>query len=825
MPKHYLATLLFIFFYIGVHAQLLEPSEGTTLNSVPQIPAPNTEVNFNNQTQLLSTSNFSSVLIVGIADMNGDNLDDIIRLQDGKDLTIEYQACGTDFYSYSFGEVSLNQQWSLAIADIDGNGYNDIMVGGINDGIKLLLADNSGLFYTETILPDSEFFVQGSNFVDINHDGLVDVFVCNDLGESRIWENTGNANFIPANDWVDMSTVPLSDNSGNYASAWTDFDNDGDLDLHISKCRVNVTDVNDPRRVNQLFVNDGSNNFTEMAETFGLKNGAQTWTSDFQDIDNDGDLDCFVVNHTKPNVDSIQSQLLLNNGAGYYSDATETIGLDIQNNHLQGILRDFDNDGFVDILVAGNNGYQFFQNNGNLTFSEISGTFGNYLMGTFAVGDLNHDGFLDLYSGSAVSNDVLWMNETNSNNFLAVNLKATSGEPNAIGTRLEIYGAWGMQIREVRAGESYGIMNSYTQHFGLGSNNEIDSLIIRWPSGNVEVFQNPQINQFLNIVENECAYPDRHISCDGDLVICTGDTILLTAPAGELFSWSTGANTPQLEVVQGGLYQVTVTNAYGCSSISSILEVIQDPIENPVITPSGATTFCAGQNVLLFSSVEDNYLWSTGQQSQSILVLQSGEYTVTTSGLCQDFTSPPVVVEVIPVPSNPEVENDFILEEDVPASGILTATGDNIFWFDMLSGGTLLDVGNTFVTPEVTETTSFYAQDITTVNNVSCVSQRVEGLVVVDSVNTTKEELGELLFEVYPNPTSDFIILKIGKDHIENVIIRIINAAGQQMLIKKLENINEENYIEIDDLMDGIYILIVETGEDIYFEKVVINRE
>ena len=66
-----------------------------------------------------------------------------------------------------------------------------------------------------------------------------------------------------------------------------------------------------------------------------------------------------------------------------------------------------------------------------------------------------------------------------------------------MGARLELYGPWGLQIREVRSGESYGMMNSFTQHFGLGTATQIDSLVIRWPSGQVETVTN-------NIVNNTC---------------------------------------------------------------------------------------------------------------------------------------------------------------------------------------------------------------------------------------------------------------------------------------------------------------------------------
>ena len=443
---------------------------GQPLSAEPPSAVPATsDISFSNQNELLNQGNFQSILITGVADMNGDGLDDIIRLEDGITLEVEYQQLGQEFSNLYYGDLAENPQWCLAAADFDGNGINDLLVGGDGDEVKILRANQDGSSYNQSVLPNSAFKVQGANFADINQDGHLDIFVCNDLGYNRIWGNDGNGNFFEANTWVDMMNEPPLDAAGNYSSLWCDFDNDGDLDLHIAKCFASAMSETDPQRINELFVNDGNNNYTEAAGLYGLENGLQSWTADFQDIDNDGDLDALIINHYA------LSQLFENDGTGHYTDITSSSGVIIDSDPLQGTMRDFDNDGFVDILVAGNQGYQFFQNNGNGTFQEISDIFGSYNMGTFATGDLNHDGFQDVYSASPIlsSNDILWMNSRNDYHFFAVNLEGTGGNLNAVGARLELHGDWGVQIREVRAGESYGIMNSFTQFFGLGNHSLI----------------------------------------------------------------------------------------------------------------------------------------------------------------------------------------------------------------------------------------------------------------------------------------------------------------------------------------------------------------
>ncbi|MCB0547096.1 MAG: CRTAC1 family protein, partial [Phaeodactylibacter sp.] len=464
------------------------------------------QLSFTNGNNLLSNSAFHSGVAIAVVDMNGDGLDDIVRLAQGRQLQIEYQqSAGTSFLNYTFGNLSAQSQWSMCVADVDNDGYNDVLAGGRYDNVKLVRAMEGGTSYEMSNLPGAGLFVQGSNLVDINNDGWVDYFACHDDGESRIWSNDSTGQFITADEWIDMATVPASDNSGNYGSIWTDFDNDGDIDLYIAKCRQGVNNPSDPRRINALYLNIGENTFVEAADSFNLKIGAQSWTADFQDIDNDGDYDCFITNHDVP------SMLLENDGSGHFTDITDGSGINILGLPIQGVMRDFDNDGFVDILVAGTRQHLFL-NNGDKTFTELENPFDNNQMESFAIGDLNHDGFLDVYGGYAQvyttpSNidDVIWLNDaTSGNNFIAISLVGKESNRNGIGARIEAYGPWGIQVREVRAGESYGIMNSMTQHFGLGTHEMVDSLVIRWPSGNIDTLQNLAANQFITVIENSC---------------------------------------------------------------------------------------------------------------------------------------------------------------------------------------------------------------------------------------------------------------------------------------------------------------------------------
>lgn len=483
------------------------------------------QFSFSNRTNLLANQGVRSGAPMAVVDMNGDGLDDIVRLDDTEDLVIDYQTgSNMAFSGYSYGPT-FGSQWSICVADVDGNGYNDILTGGAYNGLKLLKANATGTDYTLEVINILPIFLQGSNFADINNDGNIDIFACHDDGVSQAYRNNGSGGFTYDPEMIDpVSTVP-SDNSGNYGSIWTDYDNDGDLDLYISKCRLGVSNPMDGRRLNLLFENDGNGNYTDVAAAAGLQPMGQSWATDFADIDNDGDLDAFVINH------DILSGLYENNGFGIFTNITAQSGLTADlltaGPGIQVKFADFDNDTYVDLLITSTGpSHRLFRNNGNTTFTNLTATIptlGNRIH-SVATGDLNNDGFVDLiagfgdgYNGTTFTNDQLYMNNGNgSNNYLKVALQGNVSNSNGIGARLELYGIWGQQIREVRSGESYGIMTSLTQHFGIGDFGFIDSLVVRWPSGVVDKVVNPTVNQTLTLVEGTNCIPFLGISAEVD---------------------------------------------------------------------------------------------------------------------------------------------------------------------------------------------------------------------------------------------------------------------------------------------------------------------
>lgn len=662
--------------------------------------------------------NSRSGCAVSVVDVNSDGLDDIVTLDQSNLMNVMLQRREGGYINQFVVDIGGGNAWAMAMADVDKNGWKDMIADG-NNGIRLIKLSESGgiITHTNTLLANSGFFLQNATFADMNNDGWIDLFACDDNAVSKLYLNDGAGNLNPST-FVDFAVNPgVTYNgdpadSGNYGSCWIDFDNDGDLDLYVAHCRQSTSSPTDLRRINRLFVNDGNNNYTERAADFGIAIGWQTWTASFGDIDNDGDLDLLLTNH------DYNSQIFENDGTGNYTELTNT-GINTTTiTSIESVFEDFDNDGFIDILIAGSE-WMYYKNNGNKTFTRVLGLFANNGMLSFGIGDLNHDGFVDVFASygdiynnpSANYDDVLYLNNRNTNNFINFNLEGTASNRDAIGARVSIYGPWGVQIREVRAGESYGNIYSTMLHFGLGQSALVDSAVVWFPSGNTTTLYNLAANQFIKVVENSCAITGNIIT--GQVIICNGQTTQLTAAPGfASYNWSNGASGQNITVATPGYYNVLVTDANGCSALSNNVEVRLEPDETPTVSVTGNLVFCQGESVTLTSSSAAGYTWSNGGTGQSITVNQTGSYSVTIQGVCGQFSSTDIDVEVLAAPA-PIAQG---ASGPAPSSLLLTATGSNLNWYDQQTGGTLLGTGPTFTTPLLNSTTTYWV-DATTIHS------------------------------------------------------------------------------------------------------------
>ena len=433
------------------------------------------QVSFTNRNDLIqSYPNTQSITV----DMNGDYLDDFVRVSD-TGIGIDYQQPNGTFTSV-FYSVTIDNvpNWSVAAGDIDENGYTDLVFGN-GSRVSFLFANADGTAYAEQTHPQY-IFSQRSNLVDIDNDGDLDAFVCHDVDESHPYRNDGNQNMV-----LDQNLIQTLDLAGNYASLWVDYDNDGDTDMYLTKCRQGSS-PGDPERTNAMYRNNGDGTYSEVAASINMADNAQSWATIFEDFDNDGDFDAFTVNH------DFENRFYENDGSGIYTDIIGSTGInptDLGAWENQGA--DFNNDGFIDILSELSN--ELYINNGDMTFTGMDLPFDEG-----AIGDFNNDGYLDVGRGGD-----LWMNDGGSNNWVKIGLEGIESNSNGIGSRIIIYGEWGMQMREIRSGQGFSHMNSLIGHFGIGTSTEIDLIIIEWPSGIVDTIENPDINTQHIFIEGE----------------------------------------------------------------------------------------------------------------------------------------------------------------------------------------------------------------------------------------------------------------------------------------------------------------------------------
>jgi len=441
-----------------------------------------------------------------IVDMNGDGLDDAVSVTSTQ-ININYQNPGGGFTNqvHTTTQADYTPSWSLCAGDLDGNGYNDLVYAG--SGLTFMMANDNGQGYTELSHPQY-IFCQRSNLVDINNDGLLDAFSCHDVAPNVYYINNGDGTFT----WNQGGLGDRPD-GGNYGSIWIDYNNDGLLDMFIAKCRGAASLAS----IDELWRNNGDGTFTNVAEAMNLEDFHQSWSSAWADFDNDGDMDVMIGTSSF----SGGGHKLMRNDGTVFTNVTPGSGFDLYSGtSVEFIARDFNNDGYVDVLGGGS----LMMNNGDMTFTMTQVPFGNG-----PTGDLNNDGFLDVQNGNTVH-----FNAGNDNNWIKVITVGTASNINGIGARVEITSAMGTQIRDVVSGDGFEFMSSLTAHFGIGADVEVTNVTVRWPSGLVSSIDGPGVNTTLTVVEG--------VTTTGVDALPSAEISLYPSPTRDLLNIRTNGN-------------------------------------------------------------------------------------------------------------------------------------------------------------------------------------------------------------------------------------------------------------------------------------------
>lgn len=229
------------------------------------------------------------------------------------------------------------------------------------------------------------------------------------------------------------------------------------------------------------------------------------------------------------------------------------------------------------------------------------------------------------------------------------------------------------------------------------------------------------------------------IVASGPTTFCQGGSVVLTATPGATYLWlPNGENTQSITVTTTGIYTCTVTYTNGCASTTPLTQVnVEQPAAAPVITANGPTTFCQGGSVVLTSSNALNNVWSNGSFSQSIVVFNSGTYTVSTVvGSCS-VASASITVTSNPRPSavvNTANPTTFC-QGDTATLFVSSPTGVNFQWFKVGLGGNPDILLGSGVSQAVFASGDYYAL-VTDINGCTRASFPATNIVVKDSVTT-----------------------------------------------------------------------------------------
>jgi PKD repeat protein len=463
---------------------------------------------------------------------------------------------------------------------------------------------------------------------DLDGDGDLDAFLAN-WGSNTVCFNDGNGVLI-------NSPQSVINSSWGEETALGDFDNDGDLDAVV---------VSDP---SQVFLNNGTGVFTFTGQQFSNNNGDEVDVA-VSDLDGDGDIDIFFT------YQDIDSEVWFNNGYGFFTNS----GQILVNNYNSGyvVLGDLDGDNDVDAVTYGGS---IFLNDGTGFFTDM-GVPAGLNVGHFDLGDIDNDGDLDLVGAEIWFNDGVgnfsdsWQDFNNGNydlfklgdfdndNDLDLYI-ADNNNPNYLflnnGSGYFLDG--GQSI-------STGVSDK-TWHVALGDLNG---------DGYIDIFNADYDDQESPSVLLNQNSPS--LSCNIVNPTCNGyndgvvnlQVNVATAPYN--YQWSNGAATAFISGIGAGAYNVTVTDALGCSDSLEI--VVTEPeiiIQLDSLPNFYCNGFCEGGVVANVSGGNNLYtfMWDDplAQTSSTANNLCSGTYTVSVTNAigCTQTESLTIAPEAYP---------------------------------------------------------------------------------------------------------------------------------------------------------------------------------
>lgn len=467
-------------------------------------------------------------------------------------LSFSEEAIARGIFHVTASVTQLQFGAGCAMVDFDGDDDLDILLTGSNGGImRIYENDGTGNFTNRN---------SGSNLAAINpsgvatadydNDGDQDIFISGWMVSSKLYRNDGNFVFTDV-----TATAGMSEVSAAMAPTWGDYNQDGHMDLYVPT-RSGTSSNWVP---NKLYHNNGDGTFTDVAQTLNVDaEDDPTLLAAFFDYDRDGDddlylgtdkgtsfqwwnrlyrndggtfteitgdanayayIDCMGIALADLNNDSLfdiymtdtsRNVLYLNDGEGVFVDHSDAAGVTSGVVGWGTVFADFDNDSFPDLFVCNQNASNALYRGSAIAdwpMANEAAAAGVDLSGSsfaVAVGDVNNDGLLDILVDHINSSAKLYINQSPdaANNHM-IRLKPVGELANelCVGAtfNIEANGKW--QAVEARAGVNYKVSEGRTVQVGVGTDTEVETIEVFWPTGKVRTLTTAPVDRTWTIYE------------------------------------------------------------------------------------------------------------------------------------------------------------------------------------------------------------------------------------------------------------------------------------------------------------------------------------
>ncbi len=457
------------------------------------------------------------------------------------------------------GDAARIWKFGATFADVNNDGLLDIYVCRYNAPNLLYINQGDGTFkemahaYGLDVVDSSVM----AAFCDYDRDGRLDVYIAtnmlaneSDSGGRRgyMFHNNGDGTFTNVTE-----RAGITGKTRSHSATWWDYDNDGWPDLYVAY-DYGVPDA--------LYHNNRDGTFTDVSGSVLPHTSFSSMGSDYGDVNNDGLIDFIVADMASATHEKDQrmmadsrarlverpdgaatvakiprNALLINTGTGHFQEAAFLAGVAATDWTWSIRLVDLDNDGRLDLHVT--NGFPYdpnvdvvkrqmsaegvaesirimtespiraekhiaLRNLGNLQFEDVSADWGLDQRGVSfgaAYGDLDGDGDLDVVYSNYHGGVTVLRNDCQTGHRVIFDLRGTASNHFGIGATVRIESALGVQVSTLGLSRGYLSSSEPMLHFGVGEDTVIKRLVVTWPSGRVQTWENVAVDQRYLITE------------------------------------------------------------------------------------------------------------------------------------------------------------------------------------------------------------------------------------------------------------------------------------------------------------------------------------